>query len=287
MAGLERRMIEVDGAVLEVFVGGAGAPAVCQSHPCSAQPPTGSPTDELGRFFRLIRVNPRGVGGSSAGRGPGDLTFRQHVEDLEAVRRQLGLQTWVYFGHSAGACIGLLYALQIPQALSGLVLDRPIGVGGRRLGADERSVLSPRHPEYWGAVRTAEPLHRHGPLLYRREQPSAEWLHLRPGLWVLTAAGAPVVAMPGEDERDKAAFEEFVWAFDVEGRLGQIRVATLVVASGQDPIVPLVEGELLHAGLPHARWLLLEETGHDGPDAGTSDYARWNAALERFISGCR
>src|SRR5438093_12245653 len=107
MDQLERRMIDVDGATLEVFLGGAGEPVVCQSHPFSVLSPDPSAGDNtawpwepaMGRF---VGVNPRGVGGSSAGRGSHDFTFGQQLDDLEAVRQQLGIARWVFWGSSAG-----------------------------------------------------------------------------------------------------------------------------------------------------------------------------------------
>ncbi len=59
---------------------------------------------------RVVRVQARGVGNSSAPRDARDLTFGRHVADLEAVRQWLGVERWVYAGGSAGGCIGLLYA---------------------------------------------------------------------------------------------------------------------------------------------------------------------------------
>ena len=40
MNELERQMIAVDGATLEVFLGGAGEPVVCHSHAYAPMPPT-------------------------------------------------------------------------------------------------------------------------------------------------------------------------------------------------------------------------------------------------------
>ena len=114
MNELERQMIAVDGATLEVFLGGAGEPVVCHSHayaPMSAD--SAWPWDET--MGRLVVVNPRGVGGSSGGPDPRAFTFAQHAEDLEAVRDQLGVERWVLWGESAGAVVALLAALRAPE----------------------------------------------------------------------------------------------------------------------------------------------------------------------------
>ncbi len=151
---LEQRLFEIDGATIETFHGGSGDPVVCQSHPfgvLSADPldPSSGWMDWDPTLGRLVRVNPRGVGQSTPQWQPDDVTFARHIDDLEAVRQQLGGEPWVYWGASGGGCIGLLYALRYPEALPGLILAA-IGPSGRQIAADARSVLSPLHapPEH-------------------------------------------------------------------------------------------------------------------------------------------
>src|SRR5207302_3230514 len=97
----EQRLIELEGATLEVFLSGTGDPMVCESHPFNARA-----ADSVSNWEftctpgRVVSVNPRGVGGSSAGREPRDYTFAQHVDDLEAVRQYLGVERWVFWGGS-------------------------------------------------------------------------------------------------------------------------------------------------------------------------------------------
>jgi proline iminopeptidase len=112
MDHMEQRMIDVNGATLEIFLSGTGDPVVCESHPFNARS-ADSPSNWEHTCMpgRVVGVNPRGVGSSSEGREPRDFTFRQHVDDLEAVRLHLGVERWVFCGGSGGASIGLLYAL--------------------------------------------------------------------------------------------------------------------------------------------------------------------------------
>jgi pimeloyl-ACP methyl ester carboxylesterase len=136
-------MIEVDGAVLEVFVVGTDDPVVCQSHPFGVRGPALAsrgrpPWPWDGSIGGLVSVNPRGVGNSSARRGPHDFTFRQHLDDLEAVRQHFGVERWVFWGSSGGGVLGQLYALQCSQSLSGLII-KCAGPSGPRLSADATS----------------------------------------------------------------------------------------------------------------------------------------------------
>ncbi len=67
--------------------------------------------------FRAWYPEPRGVGRSAGG----PHTMAQAVADLEAVRRAVGVASWIVLGHSWGGDLGVFYALQHPKALCGVV----------------------------------------------------------------------------------------------------------------------------------------------------------------------
>jgi proline iminopeptidase len=119
MGGLERHLVAVEGATLEVFAGGAGRPVVGTTHPFTTQ---SSAPRLLDGVPCLVRVNARGVGGSSPAGAPHERTMAQTIADLEAVRRWWGAERWVFSGGSAGGFLGLRYALRRPESLAGLIL---------------------------------------------------------------------------------------------------------------------------------------------------------------------
>lgn len=283
MEKLDRRTIAVDGATLEVYLGGAGEPAICTSHPFNARSPD---TLELrASLGRLAAVNPRGLGHSSAGRGPDDYTFRQQIEDLEAVRRQLGIARWVFWGISGGGCLGLLYALAHPRSLSGLIVEY-MGPSGRQFAEDAGSTMSPQHPQY---RQDLAPLAAGGPLERRPAVllASAEWVKLRADgrrPWVLLQEGRPLAFGSGT-EQNCVANEEFVSVFDVRDRLGEISIPTLVVAGRRDDLVPLAYCELLRAGIARSELVVLDESGHGDVAPGSADDEKHRAALRGFLAG--
>jgi len=119
MVELERHLVAVEGATLEVFAGGAGQLIVATTHPTFVQ--TSAPR-LLGEVPCLVQVNARGVGGSSPAGAPHERTMDQTIADLEAVRRWWGAERWVFSGNSAGGFLGLRYALRHPESLAGLIL---------------------------------------------------------------------------------------------------------------------------------------------------------------------
>jgi proline iminopeptidase len=64
-----------------------------------------------------------GVGNSDIPDDPGLWTLPRYVEEVEEVRRGLGLDRFVLFGHSWGGILAMEYALHYQQHLRGLVIS--------------------------------------------------------------------------------------------------------------------------------------------------------------------
>jgi pimeloyl-ACP methyl ester carboxylesterase len=130
---VERRLMEISTGVLEVFLGGpmdAGEPILCAAHPAGVFAESAA-----------VCINPRGIGQSSAPpSGKRSYTLESMVDDLEAVRRKLGVQAWVFWGMSGGGGLGLAYALQRPDALRGLIVEGVCSCFRLRL-ADPQCIL--------------------------------------------------------------------------------------------------------------------------------------------------
>jgi pimeloyl-ACP methyl ester carboxylesterase len=273
----ERCAVPVDGGVLEVFTLRGRSPAICTTHPFI--PRRGNSPDSvrtsaylqaLAAAGTLVVVNPRGMGGSSPVRDGRDVRLECLVDDLEAVRAALGIERWVFAGGSSGGDVGLLYALERPAALAGLMVFSTAPDGRAVLG-DERSLASPRHPRWAGGadLRGAAPLRV---LPSALGIPSGRWEQVRPDLWRYAEDDVPRLMLPSDGpredvpQRQRAALEEFA-AFDATNRLGEIRVPTLVVCGRRDELIPACRCELL-GQIPGATLVVLEESGHDLDEVG-------------------
>ncbi|MFH9723048.1 alpha/beta fold hydrolase [Streptomyces sp. NPDC017254] len=74
---------------------------------------------------RLIRLDLRGTGASGVPEDPASYRCDRLVDDVEALRAHLGLDTVDVLGHSAGANLAALYVTRHPERVGRLVLVTP------------------------------------------------------------------------------------------------------------------------------------------------------------------
>ncbi|MEV0535251.1 alpha/beta hydrolase [Kitasatospora sp. NPDC050463] len=121
-----------DGTQLAYRVHGDGEPLLCIP---------GGPADSrylgdlggLSAHRRLIVPDLRGTGRSAIPEDPGSYRCDRLVDDVEALRRHLGLDRTDLLGHSAGANIATQYAARHPGRVGKLLL---VGPGTRAVGIE-------------------------------------------------------------------------------------------------------------------------------------------------------
>jgi proline iminopeptidase len=148
--------VKSGAASLHYWVRGTGAPIVMLSggpgfasylHPVMA---------ELSRGHRIVMLDQRGTGHSTV--APMDETtinVQALVEDLETLRKHLGIERWTVLGHSWGGMLAMRYSIAHPESIDALVL---VGSGGMNrsfstyFGSNIRARLLPSDLEaerYW------------------------------------------------------------------------------------------------------------------------------------------
>lgn len=72
--------------------------------------------------YRIILFDQRGAGRSSPHAELTNNTTSLLIDDMEAIRRYLGVDKWLLFGGSWGATLSLLYAQSFPERVLGMIL---------------------------------------------------------------------------------------------------------------------------------------------------------------------
>jgi proline iminopeptidase len=84
-------------------------------------------TNALSRFFDLnlwnvVMFDQRGAMRSKPFGCMEENSPQHSIEDIEALRKHLGIEKWVVFGGSWGSCLGLLYGQKYPERCTGFIL---------------------------------------------------------------------------------------------------------------------------------------------------------------------
>jgi proline iminopeptidase len=111
-------VVTSDGVRLWTIAQGSGVPLVL----CNGGPGCGDYLAPLATMLNdlawVIRFEARGCGRSDQGPLYSVATC---LADLEAIRQHYGIERWVVGGHSWGADLALVYALEYPERVHGLV----------------------------------------------------------------------------------------------------------------------------------------------------------------------
>jgi len=107
--------------------------------------------------YHVVLVDQRGSGRSTPHADLRENTTWDLVEDLEKVRKHLGIDRWVVFGGSWGSTLALCYSISHPEAVKGIIMR------GIFLARPSETVWSHRHgmseiyPDEWERFQSLVP----------------------------------------------------------------------------------------------------------------------------------
>lgn len=211
-----------------------------------------------GEDTQLVFYDHRGNGRSAPPVDWSGVTHDTWVNDADALRESLGHHKLVVFGHSYGGFLALEYALQHPDRVAGLILcgtaatfshfpaalarvtahatPGQIGVFDRMLTPFDDASLR----EAWMTIL---------PLYFHRYDPSVGAALMR-NMTIRAAAFNHVAAGP-------------MLSFDVQARLTEIGVPTLILVGRHDWIMPPdLTAQKLCEGIAGSEMVIFEQSGH-------------------------
>jgi proline iminopeptidase len=286
---VEERLLDVEGARVQVYAAGKGQPVTLFASPTGTLP--GHPIAQFALgASRLIAINPRGAGRSSPlepSMGP----IHQLAVDADCVRQQFGIERWIVAGQSRGGWFALEYALRCPDAVAGLILSDTSPTW--RSLTDPDSIYNNRREDFeeiqevrrraFAPSATIDDLKRWMAITHHKRDVIEELALQR--FEARSAAGGT----PGEvPELLAAMLDEVITRrpngsrWDVTERLSTIDAPTLVIHGRFDNIFPPRWGELIAESIPRAELLLLD-TGHFAFDEEPDQF---RDAMLRFLNDC-
>jgi proline iminopeptidase len=250
--------------------------------------------------YRVIIFDQRGSGRSRPLGETRDNTTPLLIEDIETLRRKLGIERWIVFGGSWGSTLALAYAEAHPERCLALVLR---GIFLCRRSEIDWFLYGIRtfFPEHWRAFAGHIPEAQRDDLLkayYRLLLDPDPAVHMPAARIWSTYEGACSTLLPSAET--VAAFGSDVMALGLArmeahyfindiflpensllANVDRIRNIPAVIVQGRyDMVCPLVSADDLHRAWPEAEYMVVPDAGHSALEP--SIRSRLIDAMERF-----
>lgn len=212
----------------------------------------------LAEVMQLVYIDHRGQGRSARGEKE-TYTLKNNVEDLEALRKYLGLEKVVVLGASYGGMVAMSYAVAYPERVSHLIamvtapdyrfITKAQEFLAREGNAEQQMAT---HPLWKGAFESEEQLREYfytlGPLYSRKF--NAEKAHANRYRGIVSV------------DAINMGFGDFLRTYDITDSLKRVKAKTLVIGARHDWICAPEFSELIASQIPGADLHIFGNSGH-------------------------
>ncbi|MFD3449721.1 alpha/beta fold hydrolase [Microbacteriaceae bacterium 4G12] len=211
----------------------------------------------LSKNFKLVFYDQRGCGKSDLSEND-QYSMKNEVENLEALRIQLGFEKMNLFGESWGSMLALLYATTYPKRVNKILLTAAIGVTSKglkrfskelekKLTEDDKIKLSVLEEKLkiekssiYDILHILDPYYVFSQETLKRKEKTK-----------FNSSVNKVIGMDMENN------------YDVTGDLHKLSNIPILIAQGShDILTPSIMKELFSEHIPHLQLVEIEECGH-------------------------
>lgn len=279
-------MLSVAGTELFYYAVGSGDPVlVVHGGPGMDHSYLRPGMEILARSHRVVFYDQRGLG-RSADADTSSISFEGYLADLDGVRAALGIERLNLIGHSWGALLATVYAIQNPERVASLILMSPVEPG-QRYAADAAKNQASRRSRgdsvaLVNLMETEGFRERDATTINQIFRVSLRSTFANPAL-----ADQLVLDMTERTARMGSEVARLVMAplgeYDFWDELDAITAPTLIIHGEADPIPEAMARELAER-IPNARLALLPGVGHfpfvEAPEALSEEVRAFLATVE-------
>ncbi|KAL5007246.1 hypothetical protein ScPMuIL_016052 [Solemya velum] len=242
--------------------------------------------------YRIILFDQRGAGKSTPPAELKDNTTWDLVEDIERLRKHLGIDRWVVFGGSWGSTLSLAYSETHPDRVKALVLRGIFTLRRKELIWFYQEGASMIFPDAWEEYSQFIPEVERGDLMsayYRRLTSDDEQTRVAAAKvwskWEMSTSRLHVdhsLVNKAADDLWAQQFARIECHFFVNGgflkaenhliqNADKIRhIPTTIIQGRYDAVCPMETAWLLHKALPEADFHIVPDAGHSIKEPGIS-----------------
>lgn len=213
----------------------------------------------------IIFYDQRGLGRSTGVISPEQINLKTYVEDIESVRKALGVEKVSLLGHSFGSFLGLHYALAHPESIDRLILVSSMPGSSDDLGlffAELNRRMAPYQKEIQ-QIQSSDLFHAGEPKTHEKLQKLSFQAYLhnpqlvdKLNIYKTTQANLKANAV-------WEIFKEHVFTkpYNLLQELVKIQIPVLII-HGDSDVIPFITAEHLHAALPTSKIVKIAQSGH-------------------------
>lgn len=233
----------------------------------------------------VIFYDQLGCGNSNVPPDSSIYTMALYLEEVDVIRRALGLERVHIFGHSWGGMLALEYALVQPVGLASLILA-DTAASSPQWVTEMRRLIAELPPEVQQTILK----HEAGGTTDSAEYQEATHAFFRHHSGVRIDPRPDFLNRMADKTGDQVYHtmwgpSEFLMTgtlkdLDITSRLGEIVAPPLVIGGRYDHATPILT-ETLHRGIHNSEWIILENSGHF-PHIDETE--RFLQVLDQFLS---
>ena len=214
---------------------------------------------ELQNEAQLVFIDHRGCGRSKKTKAS-DYTLKNNIEDIEALRKHLGLKKITVFGTSYGGMVAQGYATRYPKNVDKLILV--VTAPSYRFRDEAQKTLQERGNAKQIAI--AEHLWNG---TFKSHQHIMKFFQAMDTLYSTTAKKRPKTTFSKSKtiwsaDAINQGFAHSLRKFDFIPKLKKITCPTLVLAGGKDWICNPEQSKIIAKHIPNAKLKIFKNAGH-------------------------
>ncbi len=240
--------------------------------------------------YRIILFDQRGAGRSTPHASLTDNTTWYLVEDIETIRKAMGVESWLVFGGSWGSTLALAYAQKHTERVTGLILRGIFTLRRRELEWFYQEGASRLFPDLWEKYLAPIPVNERHDLIsayYRRltsddaeqQVPAARAWAVWEGSLSKLQRDPGMVSKYGGD-MFSLAFSRIECHYFVHGGWLEAdnqlirdakmlkHVPGVIIQGRYDVVCPAETAWALHKAWPQAKFVMVEDAGHNSRENG-------------------
>ncbi len=273
-----KRRVNVGDCELYCEIEGGGMPMVLINGGPGSTHQDFHPAFSRGKSFaKIVYYDQRGCGRSDWKAGEG-YSVKQAVDDLEGLRKALGIEKWIVLGHSYGGLLAQSYCVTYPDRAAGLILVASVEAMPVRLKPTRQYyvITDKEQAKMESARREIERLQRAGKNVGEEHILFNNWLN---GDWKRQCYYKPtteeIARIARYGWKHDRVFRDALCAesesVDLKGAFQDCPIPTLILEGKWDLTWNTDKAGILHQNHPNGRLVTFEESAHnpfdDEPEA--------------------